>query len=308
MKKIDKIDMDMNKPPEVKRRGLDIYVHPMGCKLYGVRVPDLREAANAMPVDGRHIIGILYANNKDNSPYKGRVERGFTGVQYTYNTFPCSFNIYYVLNPLFPMDIVVVKFCATGVMHITGATTLAQGNTIAEHIGNRIASTEIPGIVKEAGVDIKASPCETQMVNGGMRIGFPIHVKNLCEKLREKGLQVTQPLQSPSVKIGFWFNRLPKGAQPGVCKCKTHCSTGKGCGMGDGQCNKTTISILPTGSMQFMGSSSTQQLNTVAAVITEMMDANRASIISGKDLKQSILESIKSIKSIKAQPVSTILT
>jgi len=88
--------------------------------------------------------------------------------------------------------------------------------------------------------------------------------------------------------IGYFWNTFKK-EQDGKCNCKSKCN-GKGCGHGDGQCKKVTISIFKSGSIIITGGRIVKQIEDAYKLINDILKKHYHNII-----KLSILDYINEL-------------
>jgi TATA-box binding protein (TBP) (component of TFIID and TFIIIB) len=88
--------------------------------------------------------------------------------------------------------------------------------------------------------------------------------------------------------IGYFWNTSKK-EQDGKCNCKSKCN-GKGCGYGDGQCKKVTISIFKSGSIIITGGRIVKQIEDAYKLINDILKKHYHNII-----KLSILDYINEL-------------
>lgn len=126
------------------------------------------------------------------------------------------------------------------------------------------------------------------MINSDFDTNFKIDLLKLLNILntKEKELFIKfNPEKYRGLIIGYYWN-TEKELQDGKCLCKSKCN-GKGCGTGDGQCKKITISIFKSGSIIITGGRLVKQIEDAYKLINSILKDNYLDII-----KLSILDYI----------------
>lgn len=239
---------------------ININVITLTSKLDNLKI-EVEEAAANFPLDDCFTVGCFYGHKNI------RIDRLYTGTSIPTKSFPRSFIIHIDTgtNP------VVVKLYNNGVLHLTGCTSEQQGNDICVKLADICNQNEIVGITKIGSV--VAEPCEIKMINGCCCLDYQLRKSPLATTLKESGYRVHNTDISPALKLWYMWNT--KSKRPGICDCENYCSEGKGDGKGPGQCNRTTISILHTGVIHFMGSRYEKQMIDAHASIIEFMEKNK---------------------------------
>ena len=249
---------------------IKINVITLTSKLHNIEFDEVLAAKN-FPLDDIFTVGTFYGS-KDMSV---RVDRMYTGPAIPTKSFPRSFIIHICPDIRNECNLVVVKVYNNGVLHLTGCESEQQGNEISSKLAEVCnGEQEIPGIIKKG--TIEAEPCAIQMVNGCCSVNFELRKDKLAKLLEDKNYRVSNTSISPALKVFFMWNK--KSKQPGICSCAHFCSDGKGTGNGTGQCNRTTISILHTGIIHFMGSVCYEQMVDAHAFIMEFLEKHKPQI------------------------------
>jgi len=126
------------------------------------------------------------------------------------------------------------------------------------------------------------------MINSDFHTNFKIDLLKLLNILNthEKELFTKfNPEKYRGLIIGYYWN-TDKEEQNGRCICKTKCN-GKGCGTGDGQCKKITISLFKSGSIIITGGRLVKQIEDAYKSINNILKKYYHDII-----KMSILDYI----------------
>ena len=126
------------------------------------------------------------------------------------------------------------------------------------------------------------------MINSDFHTNFKIDLLKLLNILNthEKELFTKfNPEKYRGLIIGYYWN-TDKEEQNGRCECKTKCN-GKGCGTGDGQCKKITISLFKSGSIIITGGRLVKQIEDAYKSINNILKEYYHDII-----KMSILDYI----------------
>ena len=126
------------------------------------------------------------------------------------------------------------------------------------------------------------------MINSDFHTNFKIDLLKLLNILNthEKELFTKfNPEKYRGLIIGYYWN-TDKKEQNGRCTCKTKCN-GKGCGTGDGQCKKITISLFKSGSIIITGGRLVKQIEDAYNSINNILKEYYHDII-----KMSILDYI----------------
>ncbi len=126
------------------------------------------------------------------------------------------------------------------------------------------------------------------MINSDFNTHFKIDLIQLLNILNdEKNLFIKfNPEKYRGLIVGFYWN-TNKETQDGRCFCTTKCN-GKGCGTGNGNCKKITISIFKSGSVIITGGQLIKQIEDAYHFINGVFKNHYANII-----KLSILDLIE---------------
>ena len=124
------------------------------------------------------------------------------------------------------------------------------------------------------------------MINSDFNTNFKIDLIKLLNILNSKeGELFTKfnPEKYRGLIIGFYWN-TDRSVQNGICTCNSKCN-GKGCGTGDGNCKKITISIFKSGSVIITGGRLIKQVEDTYRAINDIFETYYHDII-----KLSILD------------------
>lgn len=136
--------------------------------------------------------------------------------------------------------------------------------------------------------NIKISDYKITMINSDFHTNFKIdllkflNILNTCEK---ELFTKFNPEKYRGLIIGYYWN-TNKSIQDGKCNCTVKCN-GKGCGTGNGECKKITISIFKSGSIIITGGRLVKQIENAYQSINEILKKYYHNII-----KLSILDYI----------------
>jgi TATA-box binding protein (TBP) (component of TFIID and TFIIIB) len=110
------------------------------------------------------------------------------------------------------------------------------------------------------------------MINSDFDTNFKIDLIKFMDVLNKKEEELFtkfNPEKYRGLIIGYYWN-TEKIEQDGVCLCKSKCN-GKGCGTGDGQCKKITISIFKSGSIIITGGRLIKQVEDAYKSINQLL-------------------------------------
>ena len=127
------------------------------------------------------------------------------------------------------------------------------------------------------------------MINSDFNTNFKIDLLKLLYILNTNILDLFtkfNPEKYRGLIIGYYWN-TENILRNGKCLCKTKCN-GKGCGTGDGQCKKVTISVFKSGSIIITGARLVRQVDDAYHLINRILKENYEEII-----KLSILDFIE---------------
>ena len=97
---------------------------------------------------------------------------------------------------------------------------------------------------------IETKPFDTVMINSDFSLGYRVKRDVIHREIVELGMYSSyEPCIYPGVNIKYYFNQ---STNHGICQCSQMCS-GKGCGLGDGQCKRITILIFMSGEVTITG-------------------------------------------------------
>lgn len=134
------------------------------------------------------------------------------------------------------------------------------------------------------------------LINSDFTIGFEIKRDILYDLLVSKYnfYASYEPCIYPGINSKyFWNTKYTKKQHEGVCYCTKVCN-GKGCGTGDGECKKITISIFQSGSVIITGARSIKQIDDAYKFINKVFRIEYLVIKKNKK-KLHLLENKKKI-------------
>ena len=114
------------------------------------------------------------------------------------------------------------------------------------------------------------------LINSDFYVGFEIDRSKLHSLLIEKYniFSTFEPCIYPGVNSKYFWNEDYKDYQfQGKCYCDTYCS-GKGCGKGNGNCKKITISMFQSGSVIITGARNIEQINIAYNFVNKIFSEN----------------------------------
>lgn len=170
--------------------------------------------------------------------------------------------IYKVYNDECDDFYVNTKIFKNGNIQMTGLRRIEQGIIVIDHIVNVIQTiyhTKDDNIVGNIN-ELQNCNYRVRLINCDFRTGFELKRDNLYKIIMTK-YAVTcsyEPCIYPGVKIQYWWNNT-NPIKDGCCYCKSECS-GKGTGVGDGQCKKITIAVFQSGCIIITGGQSIEQI------------------------------------------------
>jgi len=192
-----------------------------------------------------------------------------------------------------------VKLFYNGNVHITGARTAKDGESINEHLVRLIRKmheTVAPDILDvshlnyvakarpgAAEADIAPDVARLQakdflirMINSDFHVPFRVRRRDIHKRLisPEYGnSSVFQPASYQGVKLQFFWNEN-QTVNNGHCVCNRRC-LGYGDGCGEGRCKKVTVVLFESGSILMTGGNSVRQIDSAHAFITQFLEKNR---------------------------------
>ena len=143
------------------------------------------------------------------------------------------------------------------------------------------------------------------LINSDYFVGFEIKRDNL-HKILVNNYNIYssyEPCIYPGVNSKFYWNKDYKDLPfTGKCYCNNFCN-GKGCGEGDGNCKKITISVFQSGSVIITGGRSMDQIVDSYNFINKVFNENyneikkvNAPFLEKEELKPSLSSKKKTIK------------
>ena len=153
--------------------------------------------------------------------------------------------------------------------------------------------------------DCKINDYKIVLINSDYFVGFEIKRDELHKILVNKYniYSSYEPCIYPGVNSKFYWNEDYKDLPfSGKCYCNNFCN-GKGCGKGDGNCKKITISIFQSGSVIITGGRSMEQIIDAYNFINKVFNENYSEIkkinapfLEKEELKPSQSSKKKTIK------------
>lgn len=119
------------------------------------------------------------------------------------------------------------------------------------------------------------------MINSDFNTYFKIDLNKLLHILKSNVMYCDlflkfNPEKYRGLIIGYFFNE--ESSHDGVCYCTQKC-TGKGNGMGNGDCKKVTISIFKSGSIIITGGRTYRQIDMAYEYINSVFEKNYKDIL-----------------------------
>lgn len=115
---------------------------------------------------------------------------------------------------------------------------------------------------------------QTQLINTDYSLKYDINQEVLHRLLIDKyGLfSMLEKTMYQGINTKYFINTLSK--KEGICCCAKICK-GKGCGVGDGECKKITLSIFRTGKIIITGARKMEEITQSYNFLNRVIDANR---------------------------------
>ena len=112
------------------------------------------------------------------------------------------------------------------------------------------------------------------LINSDFYVGFKINRNNVYDFIlnQENIICDYDPCIYQGVLIKFYWNNN-KTVQDGKCNCTIPCN-GKGCGNGNGECRKITISVFQSGNIIITGKCTREEINYIYNFIVELFHKN----------------------------------
>ena len=147
--------------------------------------------------------------------------------------------------------------------------------------GDKVLSLLIPELLKTDSTSeskilshnqIETKPFDTVMINSDFSLGYRVKRDVIHRVIVEHGMYSSyEPCIYPGVNIKYYFNQ---STNHGICQCSQMCS-GKGCGLGDGQCKRITILIFMSGEVIITGARCREQLDITHRFISKFIHGRR---------------------------------
>jgi hypothetical protein len=192
-----------------------------------------------------------------------------------------------------------IKLFYNGNIHITGARTAKDGESINEHLVRLIRKmheTVAPDILDVSHLNyvtitrpgaaeadlapdaarLAAKDFRIRMINSDFRVPFRLRRSYIHKRLisPEYGnSSVFQPASYQGVKLQFFWNEN-QAVKNGHCVCRRRC-LGYGDGCGEGRCKKVTVVLFESGSILMTGGNAVRQTDSAHAFITQFLEKNR---------------------------------
>jgi len=137
------------------------------------------------------------------------------------------------------------------------------------------------------------------LINSDFYIGFKINRNNVYDFILNQINIICDydPCIYQGVLIKFYWNNT-KSIQDGKCNCTIPCN-GKGCGYGNGECKKITISVFQSGNIIITGKCIRYEINYIHNFIVELFHKNIDKIRQ--------LSIVKEEKKVKRRNVSILI-
>lgn len=219
--------------------------------------------------------GVVYAEygKKKSETYFTGFSKKFLTQRKKENTtkrFDNQLTVVYKYNEETLMNIKIFK---NGNIQITGVKQISDGNEMIDKLINLVkqVATIDPSVVSSVDQLVNKS-YKVALINSDFKIGFEIKRDKLYSVLinQYKNKCSFEPCIYPGVKIQYYWNTT-NDCKDGVCKCKQHCATGKGDGVGEGCCKKITIAVFQSGCIIITGAQKTYQIDDAYAFICNVL-------------------------------------
>lgn len=167
-----------------------------------------------------------------------------------------------------------IKIFRNGNLHMTGIKRPEDAKTITDILIDELKRmTEEDHVNVIESVDkLAAHPIIIRMINTNFSVPYLIRRKDLHKMLisdEYNNLCDFQPGSYPGVKLKYFWNTATKNKN-GICNCTSLCE-GKGCGQGDGQCKKVTVSIFESGNILITGANNFEQVQDAYQYICDIL-------------------------------------
>lgn len=166
-----------------------------------------------------------------------------------------------------------IKIFRNGNLHMTGVKKPEDAEYITHALIDeirRIAKVD-PTILVDPDA-LTACPIIIRMINTNFSVPYLIRRKDLHKMLISSEYQNLcdfQPGSYPGVKLKYFWN-TDENCVNGICACTKLCE-GKGCGSGNGQCKKVTVSVFESGNILITGANQFVQVDDAYAYICAIL-------------------------------------
>ena len=196
-----------------------------------------------------------------------------------------------IIKPSPEIKCINVKLFNNGKITLTGSKNENDGLEACKVLLNELKKD--PSIFLSTSIEevekIHIDKYRITMINSDFNTHFKIDLIQLLNILndQQKSLFIKfNPEKYRGLIVGFYWNTT-KSKQDGRCLCTTKCN-GKGCGTGNGNCKKITISIFKSGSVIITGGQLIQQIEDAYHFINGIFKTHYSEII-----KLSIMDLIE---------------
>lgn len=188
----------------------------------------------------------------------------------TETRFDNQVTVIYRLGPKYAPNI---KIFRNGNLHMTGIKQPKDAERITDILIQEIQRiVKIDSLIVSNLDQLQPSPVIIRMINTNFSVPYLIRRKDLHKMLisNEYGnLCDFQPGSYPGVKLKYFWN-TDEACIRGICACTSLCE-GKGCGSGNGQCKKVTVSIFESGNILITGANQFVQVDDAYKYICDIL-------------------------------------
>jgi TATA-box binding protein (TBP) (component of TFIID and TFIIIB) len=180
--------------------------------------------------------------------------------------FRVSENAEYFLN---------IKIFKNGNVQMTGIKSIEDGIDAINFFIEAIRSNPERGEIVSTPDTMTLTDYSIRLINSDFRVNFEIRRELLHKCLIEKygNKSSYEPCIYPGVKLQYYWNKTnPK--KDGICQCEDEQCGGKGAGLVEHDCKKTTIAIFQSGCIIITGASSMEQLEDSYEYICHVLEEN----------------------------------
>ncbi len=169
-----------------------------------------------------------------------------------------------------------IKIFRNGNLHMTGVKKPEDAEFITNILIEEILRiSKIDATIVAKLEELSGHPIIIRMINTNFSVPYLIRRKDLHKMLispQYGNLCDFQPGSYPGVKLKYFWNS-DENTVRGICACTTLCE-GKGCGEGNGQCKKVTVSIFESGNILITGANQFVQVDDAYKYICEVLKDN----------------------------------